>query len=97
MVCNVVTYRARNALREVGKAMGIPIEQLIQLSKLVNSRSSSRLEEELSNLIAPVQPVGINIASEKPKPLPLHAREGDPPDRHARAGGHPRTPNAGKD
>jgi error-prone DNA polymerase len=97
MVCNVVTYRARNALREVGKAMGIPIEQLNQLSKLVNSRSSSRLEEELSNLIAPVQPVGINIASEKPKPLPRHAREGDPPDRHARAGGHPRTPNAGKD
>ena len=56
MVCNVVTYRARNALREVGKAMGIPLEQLNQLSKMLNSRSASRLEEELRSLISSERP-----------------------------------------
>ncbi len=34
MVCNVVTYRQRSAIREVGKALGFPEEILDQLAKL---------------------------------------------------------------
>jgi len=50
MVCNVVTYRARNALREVGKAMGLPAELIDRLAKAVNRRSSSHLEEEMETI-----------------------------------------------
>ncbi|HZK67518.1 MAG TPA: DNA polymerase III subunit alpha, partial [Chloroflexota bacterium] len=50
MVCNVVSYRARNALREVGKAMGLPLEMLDRFAKAVNRHSPSHLEEELATL-----------------------------------------------
>ncbi|HEX9016331.1 MAG TPA: hypothetical protein VF960_10105, partial [Chloroflexota bacterium] len=47
MVCNVVTYRARNAIREVGKALGLPEGLLGRFAKAVNRHSPSRLEEEM--------------------------------------------------
>ena len=50
MVCNVVTYRARNALREVGKAMGLPQELLDRFAKAVNRHSPSQLEAEMDAL-----------------------------------------------
>jgi error-prone DNA polymerase len=50
MVCNVVTYRARNALREVGKVMGMPQELLGRFAKAINRWDPSRLEGELAVL-----------------------------------------------
>jgi error-prone DNA polymerase len=47
MVANVVTYRARNALREVGKAMGLPMDLVGRFAKMVNRHSPSYLEEEM--------------------------------------------------
>jgi error-prone DNA polymerase len=47
MVCNVVTYRARNALREVGKAMGLPMDLIGRFAKMINHHSPSHLEEEM--------------------------------------------------
>jgi len=72
MVCNVVTYRARNALREVGKAMGLPPELLDRFAKAINHRSPSGLEEELAALTEPSPP-----AQDRPNPpAPFPAREG---------------------
>ena len=50
MVCNVVTYRARNALREVGKAMGMPLDLLGRFAKAINRWDPSKLEGELAVL-----------------------------------------------
>ncbi|MCL4370661.1 MAG: hypothetical protein M1380_07105, partial [Chloroflexi bacterium] len=47
MVANVVTYRARNALRDVGKAIGLPTELIDRFAKMVNRHSPSHLEEEM--------------------------------------------------
>ncbi|MCL4534934.1 MAG: DNA polymerase III subunit alpha [Bacteroidetes bacterium] len=50
MVANVVTYRARNALREVGRAMGLPMELIDRFAKMVNRHSPSHLEEEMETV-----------------------------------------------
>lgn len=38
MVCNVIRYRTKSAVREVGKALGLPETALSRLSKLLGSR-----------------------------------------------------------
>ncbi len=37
MVCEVISYRARSAIREVGKALGLSLAQVDRLAKLVSS------------------------------------------------------------
>jgi error-prone DNA polymerase len=37
MVCEVITYRAKSALRDVGKALGLSLAQVDRLAKLVHS------------------------------------------------------------
>jgi error-prone DNA polymerase len=37
MVCEVISYRARSALRDVGKALGLSLDQVDRLSRLVGS------------------------------------------------------------
>jgi error-prone DNA polymerase len=37
MVCEVITYRAKSALRDVGKALGLSLAQVDRLAKLVGS------------------------------------------------------------
>ncbi|MCM2334603.1 MAG: PHP domain-containing protein, partial [Anaeromyxobacteraceae bacterium] len=37
MVCEVITYRTRSALRDVGKALGLSLPQVDRLTKLVSS------------------------------------------------------------
>jgi error-prone DNA polymerase len=44
MTANVITYRARSAAREVGKAFGFPPEMLERLSRLVATWGASALE-----------------------------------------------------
>jgi len=43
MVCEVISYRARSALRDVGKALGLAIDQVDRLSKLVGHRDEPGL------------------------------------------------------
>ena len=47
MTANVITYRAKSAVREVGKALGFPQETLDRLSHLMRTWRGEGLEEEL--------------------------------------------------
>jgi error-prone DNA polymerase len=46
MTANVITYKSKSAVREVGKVFGFPEEQLGRLSKLISHHDSS-LEEQI--------------------------------------------------
>jgi error-prone DNA polymerase len=50
MLCNVVSYRARNAVREVGKALGLPTETVERMAKTVEHHSAQGVAEDLSRL-----------------------------------------------
>ena len=50
LVCTFPTYRLRSAVREIGKALDLPIGELEKLSKLAEHRSASRLAEEITAL-----------------------------------------------
>ena len=47
MTANVITYRAKSAVREVGKALGFPPQTLDCLSRLLNTWRGRDLQEEL--------------------------------------------------
>ena len=50
MVANVVTFQVRNAVRDVGKALGIPSHIVDRLAKSLDSYSASNLKDEVANL-----------------------------------------------
>jgi error-prone DNA polymerase len=50
MVCNVVTFRARSAVRDVGKALGFPLPLLDQAAKALDTRRASQVEEDLERV-----------------------------------------------
>jgi error-prone DNA polymerase len=50
MVCNVVTFRARSAVRDVGKALGFPLPLLDQAAKALDTRRASAVEDELERV-----------------------------------------------
>jgi error-prone DNA polymerase len=50
MVCNVVTFRARSAVRDVGKALGFPLPLLDQAAKALDTRKASAVEDELERV-----------------------------------------------
>ncbi len=50
MVCTYVTFQARNAIREVGKALGMPAGVLDQMAKAVGSYSARDIDEDLGKL-----------------------------------------------
>ncbi len=53
MVCNVNRYRLRSAIRDVGRALGLPIEQINQLAREGKIKSTSpvyRLAEKLVDI-----------------------------------------------
>jgi hypothetical protein len=39
MVCNVVTYQARSGLRDLGKALAIPVETIEQIERKLDTHS----------------------------------------------------------
>ena len=41
MVCNVVTFRARSAVRDVGKALGFPLDLLDRIAKSLDTRRAA--------------------------------------------------------
>ena len=50
LVCAFSTYRLRSAVRDVGKALGLPIADLDRIAKLSEPRSADSLAEELTYL-----------------------------------------------
>ena len=50
MVCNVVTFQARNAVRDVGKALDMPLHIVDRLAKSLDSYSATNLREEALNM-----------------------------------------------
>jgi error-prone DNA polymerase len=50
MVSNVVTFQARNAVRDVGKVMGIPSHVIDRLAKSLDSYSASSVKAEIAKL-----------------------------------------------
>ena len=50
MVCTFVTFQARNAIREVGKALGMLSPVLDQMAKAVGSYSAKDIDEDLARL-----------------------------------------------
>jgi DNA polymerase III alpha subunit len=48
MVCTIVTYRARSAVREVAKALGFPLESVDKLAKALDTRDASDVARDLA-------------------------------------------------
>ncbi len=48
MVCTVVTYRARSAVREVAKVLGFPVESVDKLAKALDTRDASDVARDLA-------------------------------------------------
>ena len=52
MVCEVITYRARSAVRDVGKALGLTLQQVDRLAKALDTHAASGVRHELGELPA---------------------------------------------
>jgi error-prone DNA polymerase len=50
LVCAFSTYRLRSAVRDVGKALGLPLADLERITKLSEPRSAPALDQELDRL-----------------------------------------------
>jgi error-prone DNA polymerase len=48
MVCTVITYRARSAVREVAKALGFPPEAVDRVAKALDTRDASDVARDLA-------------------------------------------------
>jgi error-prone DNA polymerase len=53
MVCNVVTYRARSAVRDIAKALSFPPDIIDQVAKALDTRSTLQAAEELPRAESP--------------------------------------------
>ncbi len=47
LVCSFATYRLRSAVRDIGKALGLPLQELDKLAKLSEGGSSRNLREAM--------------------------------------------------
>ncbi len=50
LVCTFPTYRLKSAVREIGKALDLPMGELEKLSKLAEHRSAAGLADEIASL-----------------------------------------------
>ena len=50
MVCTYVTFRAKNAIREVGKVLGMPPELIDRMAKSVSMYDAKAIEQDLAGL-----------------------------------------------
>jgi DNA polymerase III alpha subunit len=48
MVCTVITYRARSAVREVAKALGFPLDGIDALAKALDTRDAADVARDLA-------------------------------------------------
>ena len=77
MVAEVICYRARSAVRDVGKAIGLSLDQVDALAKALDSHSATRVEAEAAE-VAQAQGVPRDVAmrvSAHGEPKPLSAAE----------------------
>ncbi len=52
MVCNVVTYQARSALRDLGKALAIPVETIEQIERKLDANDPHAAADQLEAWLA---------------------------------------------
>ena len=50
MVANVISYRGRSAIRDIGKALGLPLAQIERLAKVLSWHHGNGIGEELDEL-----------------------------------------------
>ena len=50
MVCTYVTFQARNAIRELGKALGMPADLLDRMTKSVSAYGAKDIEQDLASI-----------------------------------------------
>jgi error-prone DNA polymerase len=55
MVCNVVTYRARSALREAAKAFAFPPDVIDRAAKALETRSTEQAADEIAGALSQVR------------------------------------------
>jgi DNA polymerase III alpha subunit len=48
MVCTIITYRARSAVREVAKALGFPLDAVDRVAKALDTRDASDVARDLA-------------------------------------------------
>ena len=48
MVCTIITYRARSAVREVAKALGFPLEAVDRVAKALDTRDAADVARDLA-------------------------------------------------
>ncbi len=75
MVAEVITYRARMAVRDVGKALGLSLDQVDALSKSLDSRvlpEAAKSPEAVHGELAPHQVLGVTKHGDK---TPMSAAE----------------------
>jgi error-prone DNA polymerase len=65
MTANVITYRARSAAREVGKALGFSLEQVDRISKRFGRHMSVEVSEGTRDLDHELAAVGLDPASRR--------------------------------
>jgi DNA polymerase III alpha subunit len=89
MVCTVITYRARSAVREVAKALGFPSEAIDRVAKALDTRDATDVARDLAldgSFGWLFDEIGLDMAAEAVPPGrdgrridggPLVARESD--------------------
>ncbi len=65
MTANVITYRARSAAREVGKALGFSLEQVDRISKRFGRHMTVEIREGARNLDSELAAVGFDPRSRR--------------------------------
>ena len=101
MVCNLVTYRARSAVREVGNALGFPRPLVDRVAKALETYDSVMVRRDLEaegGFARVLRPAGGGAAAAEcgARDLPgarAHRRDGaaEPSPRRAAGGARPRT------
>ena len=106
MTAEVITYRPRSAVRDVGKALGLSLDRVETLAKrLEHYRHEPHLDEHCRESgIDPASTLGrqlIELVGQllgfPPASLPAHRRHGDDPRAAARAGADRKRRHAGAD
>ncbi|MFN2291474.1 MAG: DNA polymerase III subunit alpha [Anaerolineae bacterium] len=71
MVCNVVTYRARSALRDTAKALAFPPDVIDRAAKALDTRSPAAAAEAIQEDLAALKPLSLeteDAGSPQPEP-----------------------------
>jgi error-prone DNA polymerase len=66
MVCEVITYRTRSALRDVGKALGLSLGQVERLTKLVGHHEDAAALSDATLTLAGLDPRETQLPLEAP-------------------------------